>query len=142
GGRLFQQVQALLAMGRVPVDVALSSVLLEELDRMSRGYRIVRDGSVQTVDKGTGGSKDARSLLDALGSVATRPGAEVAAFPFADPNVPSLVDGGLGRDLRPLMQRGRDQVRTQVGDNPSTTVLRPPGGEVGGDSISTLARLG
>lgn len=141
GGRLFEEVRALVATGRAAVDVALSSVLLEELDRMSRGYRVVRGGSTQTVAKGTAGSKDAQSMLDAFRVVAARPGVELAAFPFADPNVPSLVDGGLGKDLRPLMQRGRDQVRT-VGGDPSTAVFRPPGGQVGADSLSKLARMG
>jgi hypothetical protein len=140
-GRLSQQVQALLRARR-PADVAVSSVLLQELELMSQGYRVRRGSTVVTVPKGSGGAADAEALLASLRELAAESRIDLSPSPFADPSVPALVNGGLGADVRTLLQRGRDEARRILQSGMSDTVLRPPGSQVDQASIARLARSG
>jgi hypothetical protein len=142
GGRVDAAVTA-LERTTAPVDLVVSPVLLDELARMARGYRVLgEDGKPTEVPKGTGASADAARVLGGLRQLAGRPGTELVAQPLGDPSLPALSAGGLLDGLSFLTARGRDVARTLLQANPSTTVARPPLSRLDGASLSRLAQLG
>jgi hypothetical protein len=137
GGRLATIVGALETVP-IPVTLVLSPLLLEELGAMSEGYRVEEGGDLRSVEAGEAGAAAAEHMLDQLGELARHPGTEVIALPYASPSIPSLVDAGLGSDLRIQMQRGAEVVSSMLGVDPSTTVFRPPGSALSGPALDVL----
>src|SRR6266540_2106940 len=83
GGRLAEMAAALDGLGSRQVDVVVSSVLVDQLERMAQGYRILdAAGTVRTVPGGQAGAADAAALLRTLRTVAGRQGAELMATPL------------------------------------------------------------
>jgi hypothetical protein len=142
GGRIAGETRALDALMQtqpVPVDVAVSPVLLTQLARMRDGYRM-SDG--REVAAGEGGAAAAVDALAALRRAATSPQLELSALPFSAPQVPSLVVGGLSRDLDEQLARGRELVGTVLGVPADPTVLRPPNGTLDDASLEALTARG
>lgn len=143
GGRLQAMASALDGRRSGPVDMALSTVLVDQLQRMSRGYRIADSaGSIRVVPKATGGSEDAARLLAALGRVAARPSTEVVATPFGDPTTPSLIRAGLTSDLPALSARARSLIERALGTSPRADVARPVLSQLDAASVGLLAGTG
>ena len=140
GGRISAMVAAMDAGTPASLDLAISPVLAEELERMAAGYR-VRDasGQIRTVPKGEGGAADAARILDSVGKIAGRPRTELIALPFADARIPALFRSGLGSDLGTLVESGRETISRIFGAEPSTTVFRPPLSQI---DVGTADRLG
>src|SRR6185369_12251163 len=63
-------------------------------------------------------------------------------LPFSVPEFPSLVDGGLTRDVPVQLQRGDETVRTILRAAPTSGVLRPPGAALDDDTLRELASSG
>jgi hypothetical protein len=146
GGRLAAQVTALLGLASDPsapaVDVAISPVLLTQLDRMRDGYELRSEADSRTVAPGEGAAALAADALEDLRSIAAAPNVQVTALPFSSPELPSLVSGGLGRDVDEQMARGREVVATLLETTPVSTVLRPPGAAIDAASLQALGRRG
>jgi len=143
GGRLAEMAAALDALGSRPFDVAVSSVLVDQLERMAGGYRILDvGGAVRTVPKGKGGAADAATLLQTLRTVAGRHGAELMATPLQDPSLPALFRAGLGGELPTLVDRGRTLVGTALGRSPTPDVVRPFRSEIDPATLPLLSGMG
>lgn len=140
-GRLSSALAGLEAAA-VPVTLVVSPLLLEQLDRMSRGYRLRAGTSTEPVPPEDPSADRAGDFLERLREVAQRPDTEVVALPYASPSVPSLVRPELGQDLRAQISRGRSTVVRLLGVGPSETLFRPPGGLLTSPAVQQLASLG
>jgi hypothetical protein len=146
GGRLAGEIRALLAMtedrAQTPIDVAVSPVLLADLERMRAGYAVIDAGRRRQVKAGTGGAAAAAQALVNLRQIVGAPEVELSALPFAAPNLPSLSFGGLSPDLTAQLERGRDSVATVLGRLPDPGLLRPPGSALDPASLDHVAARG
>jgi len=146
GGRLAGEIRALLAMtedrAQTPIDVAVSPVLLADLERMRAGYAVIDAGERRQVKAGTGGAAAAAQALVNLRQIVGSPEVELSALPFAAPNLPSLSFGGLSPDLTAQLERGRDSVATVLGRLPDPGLLRPPGSALDPASLDHVAARG
>jgi Family of unknown function (DUF6049) len=147
GGRLSGQIRALRDLAAdptaPPVDVAISPVLLTQLGRMRGGYSVVNeDGTTRDVSPGQGGSELATRAMNDLRAVAAAPGVEVTTLPYSAPEIPSLYGGGLGRDVRIQLERGRAVASALIQAEPPEQILRPPGAALDEETLRGLAGLG
>jgi hypothetical protein len=143
GGRLDAMVNAINDATPGAIDLVVSTVLVDQLDRMSNGYRIRGpDGALRTVRPDTGGAADAAHLLGLLRRIAGRPGTQLVAQPFSDARVPALLRAGLGDDLPTLLDRGRRLVASVLGAQPVQDVFHPPLSQIETPSADRLAALG
>lgn len=144
-GSLARLLQALAAVERTdptPVHLAISPTLLLQLARMRDGYRVEVDGETREVAPGEGGAARAGEVLTTLRALAASPAVRVSAMPYAAPEIPSLLAGGLARDLEVQLERGRELVRSLLSVEPDPTVLRPPGGAIDEGALEDLAARG
>jgi Family of unknown function (DUF6049) len=147
GGRLSGQLRALVDLAADPaapaVDMAVSPVLLTQLGRMRGGYSVVsEDGTTRDVPAGQGASELAARALEDLRAVAAAPGVEVTTLPFSSPEIPSLYGGGLGRDVRIQLRRGREVATALIQADPPEQILRPPGAALDDETLRGLAGIG
>ena len=143
GGRLTEMAAALDGLGSRPVDVVVSSVLLDQLQRMAGGYRILDvAGTVRTVPKGDGGAADAAALLQTLRGVAGRHETELIATALQDPSLPALFRAGLGPELPTLIDRGQALVGSALGRSPTSDVVRPFQSELDPATLPLLSGIG
>lgn len=146
GGALSSQIRALRALATRPpqpaVDVAVSPMLLRQLAMLRNGYEVVVAGEIRRVDAGDGGAVDAGEALEDLQEIAAAPNVRLSALPFSAPELPSLLAGGLGRDLNAQLELGRDVVSTLLETTPLSGTLRPPGGVIDDATIRDLAAAG
>ena len=106
---------------------------------MADGYERA-DGS--RVPQGEGGAAHADSLLTELRQAVASPLIHVTAMPFSAPTIPSLLASGLAADLAAQQAAGLAMVQQVLGMDPSTAVVRPPGGALDDAAVSALAALG
>lgn len=146
GGRLSGQIQALLDLANDPaepaVDVAISPTLLTQLGRMRRGYEVATEDGTRVVPPDEGGARLAEVALEDLGTIAEAPNVRISALPFSSPELPSLLAGGLGRDLPEQLERGRRVVEEFLSVPPVSGVLRPPGAALDEETLEGLAASG
>ncbi|MGH3751119.1 MAG: DUF6049 family protein [Pseudonocardiaceae bacterium] len=117
------------------VCVAIDPALLETVDGMSRGYRVVHPGGLRA---GTG-ARDAQSWLDRLRSAVQ--GRCVLALPYADPDLVALSRAGL-TDLTALaISTGARLVSDLLGVQPLTGVSWPAGGVLDERTLTDLTAL-
>jgi hypothetical protein len=144
GGRLRTAVEAIEA-APTRMTVAISPMLLQGLDRMSRGYRVAAPGGRRReVGPRDRGAERAAAMLQRLRGVAARPGTEVVALPLASPPVSALVSARLVGDLDQQIVRGRNAVESFL---PGVSItasspFRPPGSLLTPRSLRALVRLG
>ena len=125
-----------------PLTVVVSPLLLEQLARMSTGYRLHVGTSLVTVPGDDDDAVAAARFLERLASLANRPETEVVALPYASPSIPALVPPQLGQDLLAQISRGRSTVSRLLGTAPSETLFRPPGGMLTADAVQALDNVG
>jgi hypothetical protein len=125
-----------------PVTVVVSPLLLEQLARMSSGYRLHVGTSLVTVPQDDPAAVLAAEFLQRLTSVAQRPETELVALPYASPSIPALVPPQLGQDLLAQISRGRATVNQLLGAAASETLFRPPGGMLSDAAVQALANVG
>jgi hypothetical protein len=143
GGRLDSLVEALSRLGNRAVDVVVSPTLLDQLERMAAGYRVVdRGGNIRRVQKGTAGAAAAQAMLTRLQQVASQPQVELLAYPMGDPSMPALLRGGMGKDLDMLLAEGQQTVASILGRAASTEVVRPPESALDSLTLSKLTSVG
>jgi hypothetical protein len=146
GGRLNGEIRALVTLvdepDHPPVDVVVSPRLLIQLARMRSGYTLLEGGQPRSVKSGTGGAALAAAALADLRHIAAAPHVELSALPFSAPEVPSLLSGGLARDVTTQIDRGAGTVQTLLGVTPDASVFRPPNGALDEEAVSNLAARG
>lgn len=144
-GRITGLTRALADLARTsaaPVDVAVSPALLLQLQRMRDGYAIDEGSGVRQVRPEEGGAAAAAAALEALRVAVSSPQVALSALPFSAPQIPSLISGGLARDLDVQLARGRELVDSVLQVTPDPTVLRPPGGALDQTTLDALAARG
>lgn len=132
------------AIERAPISstLVISPLLLDQLDRMSRGYRVASpSGPVERPADGEE-ARAAAATLDRLRAIAGNPTVEVIALPLASPSMPWLVAAGLRRDLESQIVRGHDLVAGLLGAQPVEGIIRPPGSELSPAALRALATRG
>jgi hypothetical protein len=138
GGRVAAVLQALDRPDPPAADLAVSPVLLDELQLMAKGYRIERAGGrIDTVAPGTAGARDATDALGHLDHLARASQVEITALPFGDAQLPAIQRAGF-TDMIDLIGMGRSQVGSALGTTPAGTVFRPPGSALDAASMSAL----
>jgi hypothetical protein len=135
-------VRALDAVTPLPVDVAVSPVLADQLEAMASGYQIDAAAGPRTVREGTNGSADAGRVLATLRRVVARTGVELVAQPFGDARLPSLIRSGLAGDAQRLLREGRERLAEILGSSPTETVFHPPVSQIEPDTAAALSALG
>ena len=142
GGRLADAVQALQSAND-PVDLVVSSALVDQLQRMAGGYRIRGPfGRLRTVLAGQGGAAEASALLQSLASLAARPGTELVSLPLGDADESALIKAGLTASADSLLTQGRELVGGALGAAPSTSVVRPVFSRMDAPGVERYGRLG
>jgi hypothetical protein len=142
GGRIATVLESLDRPQPPAVDLAVSPVLLEELQAMAKGYRIERDGgAVESVPAGFGGSKDASAALSHLNHLARSSQVEVVALPYGDAILPAVERAGF-TDAADLIERGRNDVGAALSTTPSSSLLRPPGSALDDATLSAAVDHG
>ncbi len=146
GGRLRGQIRALRELAErptpTPVDVVVSPTLLIQLARMRDGYGVITPDGPQQVRAGEGGAAAALRALADLRTIGSAPGVELSTMPFSSPQLPSLTDGGLARDLGVQLEIGRTMAQTMLDATPDASVLRPPASAVDTTSLMEIAARG
>ncbi len=146
GGRLAAELSALLELVADPihpaVDVAISPTLLGQLADMADGYDVASGTGVREVGPDQGAALLAAEAIDDLRRIAQAPNVRISALPYASPELPSLLSGGLPRDADVQIQQGRELVGTSLQTSPDTSVLRPPGAALDDPTVRALPGLG
>lgn len=140
GGRL-ETIVATIEQIPIPVTLVVAPLMLDQLDRMSRGYRVIGPTGVREAPAGSPEAERARIMLERIRGLARNPAIEVVPLPLASPSVPALITAGLTSDLESQMVRGRDLASGLLGVPLSTTLFRPPGSALSNASIGALAGL-
>jgi hypothetical protein len=140
GGRL-ETIVATIEQIPIPVTLVVAPLMLDQLDRMSRGYRVIGPTGIREAPAGSPEAERARIMLERIRGLARNPAIEVVPLPLASPSVPALVTAGLTSDLESQMVRGRDLASGLLGVPLSTTLFRPPGSALSNASIGALAGL-
>jgi hypothetical protein len=141
GGRL-ETIVGTIEQIPIPVTLVVGPLTLEQLDRMSRGYRVIAPGGPREAPAGSPEAERARIMLERIRGLARNPAIEVVPLPLASPSVPALITAGLTNDLESQIVRGRDLAGGLLGVPLSTTLFRPPDSALSSASIGVLARLG
>jgi len=143
GGDLRAEVDALVVLASgaepAPVNVAIEPRFLEELRELADGYAVEGGGSVAP---GEGGAADAAALLRSLREVAASTVVEVSAYPYAAPNLPALLRGGLAQDVTQQIALGDATFRSVLGVRPDDAAVRPPAGALDQATLDQLAASG
>jgi hypothetical protein len=143
GGRLRTMANALRSLSSRQVDVVISSVLVDQLQRMAAGYRIEEPaGAIRTVAPDTAGAADAATLLRALKKIAASDRTELLATPFGDPSLPALFRAGLAADQKALTDRGQSLIAGALGREPTHDVVRPYRSQLDAATLPRLAGAG
>jgi hypothetical protein len=140
GGRL-ETIVATVEQIPIPVTLVVAPLTLDQLDRMSRGYRVIEPAGVRDVPAGSPEAERARIMLERIRGLARNPAIEVVPLPLASPSVPAMVTAGLTGDLESQIVRGRDLASGLLGIPLSTTLFRPPGSALSNVSVGALAGL-
>jgi hypothetical protein len=147
GGTLRSEAEALRDLVRTSpataIHLAVEPAVLEQLSSIASG---IASGSTSAGGSLTsGGAKaadDAAAVLADLKTAAAGPSSQVSALPFSAPSIPSLIDGGLSRDLDRQRAAGASVISRLLGVAADPTVIRPPGGALDTPSLQALAAHG
>jgi hypothetical protein len=140
GGRL-ETIVATIEQIPIPVTLVVAPLTLDQLDRMSRGYRVIGPTGARDAPAGSPEAERARIMLERIRGLARNPAIEVVPLPLASPSVPALVTAGLTSDLESQLVRGRDLASALLGVPLSTAIFRPPGAVLSNASVGALAAL-
>jgi hypothetical protein len=129
-----------LADTPVACTLAVSPLLLEQLRRMSDGFRLLRGQEVEVFDSDSLEARRAAAVLQQLRDLADPP-TEVVALPYASPSVPAMASAGLREAFRAQVSRGRQVVSNLLDIPVADGAFRPPGGSVDDRGLELLLDL-
>jgi len=141
GGWLRTTVSALNDIP-MPVTLAVSPILLEQLRAMADGYQVAEPGGLREIAADDGGARRAASVLERIGTVARRETTQLIALPYASPSIPVLAAAGLQEELERQLNRGRATVASILGAEPSPSLGWPPGSNLTPEAVQSLALEG
>ncbi|MDA2806175.1 DUF6049 family protein [Nocardiopsis suaedae] len=131
---------------RTPVTWAVDPGLLADVERLASGsYNVLEDTDVpgegetlpvRTVEADPG----ARVWLDR--TAAALQDAPLVATPYADPDVPALLEAGLEDDLNAAVRLGGDTLQRTLGREADPAYALPPGGLVDTATLDYYADQG
>lgn len=121
--------------------LAISPLLLKEMEDMSNGFTVEKDKKKKEYDSD---SKEASATSDAItkmAALAKNPRLQFCALPYAYPDLEELVGMGLTEDATSQIKKGRDAYKKILGTNAKTETFIPPllkinskaAGELNGD---------
>jgi hypothetical protein len=144
GTGIVAQVEALRdllqsASPAAAVDVIVSPVALDQLERAADGYQRA-DGT--TVPSDDPAPLAAAGTLERLREIAASPLARLHAMPFAAPRLPALLSTGLESHLDAHWRVGDELFERILGERPDPTVARPPGLALDQASVDAMAARG
>ena len=144
GGGIVAQVEALrdllqAASARANVDLIVSPVALDQLERAADGYER-SDGT--TVPSDDPAPLAAAVTLERLREIAASPLTRLHAMPFAAPRLPALLSAGLATHLDAHWRVGDETFERILGERPDPTVARPPGLAFDQASVDALEARG
>ncbi|HYH27224.1 MAG TPA: DUF6049 family protein [Actinomycetota bacterium] len=142
GGRLDELVSAVEA-SPVELTLVISPLLIEELGRMSRGFRIATTAGTRSVAPRDDAARSAGALLQRIRGVVATPLVEVVPLPLATPSIPALIRAGLRDDVESQIVRGRAILEALLPRATFTEgVTYPPGGDLTPRAVRALSRMG
>jgi hypothetical protein len=161
GGRLAVALAALENAGAEPdlVTIVVDPMLLDELERMAGGYRVLAesgsvqprlraDGTVPATVPGTG-QQVATDYLERLRALAATH--RVLVLPYGDADLSALTRAGMTDEAAEAVARGRDAATrvlvrgpqaSAIYQNLVTNIAAPPDGAMTEATLSLLTRLG
>jgi len=135
GGRL-ERLASIGQRHQATVSWIVDPSLVQTAEQMTRGYQVVRDGSIVVGD----GDEDASQWLDQVGQ-STRV-AGVATLPYADVDASALTRGGLSTDVVRAVTRGPRIASAALGDPTDGEVFWAPFGRLDQPTLNVLASSG
>jgi hypothetical protein len=129
-GSIGAQVAALQRLGKgrgphAPIDLVMDPALLDQLNRMTGGYRRAADGTDVPADQD--GAAAASDVLDSLRAATGTDDVQVTAMPFGSPSIPAMLASGLDPELNHQQTTANRVMRATLGVSPATSVARAPG---------------
>lgn len=121
------------------IQVVVEPLLLEQLTEVADGYERV-DG--RAVEKGTGPAAAAEKLLARLRSTVADPSVGSVTLPYAAPELPAMLRGGLTADLDRQYEWGDELMQEVLGRQGDGTVAAAPDQALDDTALSFLARRG
>lgn len=137
GGRL-ETIVAALERHPVRSTLAVSPLLVEQLDRMSGGYRILDGGGERVVEEGDPEAVRAAQMLERLRALTRSASTETLALPYASPSVPALARSGLIGDVERQIEHGRAVLEETLGAPIQQAILYPPGSGITADTLDAV----
>jgi hypothetical protein len=127
-GALGAQVTAIQHLGKgisphAPIDLVMDAALLDQLNRMTGGYRRA-DGT--DVPAGQDGAAAATDVLDHLRAATNTTDVQVTAMPFGGPSIPAMLGNELVPELQHQQTTGNRVMAATLGVVPGTSVARAP----------------
>lgn len=128
-GSLGAQAAALQRLGKgrgahAPIDVVMDPALLDQLNRMTGGYRRADGTEVAAGQDGAAAAADVREQLRAATNTTD---VQVTAMPFGGPSIPAMLSAGLVPELQHQQTTGNRVMEATLGVPPGTSVARAPG---------------
>jgi hypothetical protein len=144
GSGIVAQVKAIrdlleAALPRAAVDLIVSPVALDQLERAADGYERPDGTTVRSDDPAP---QAAAATLERLREIAASPLARLHAMPFAAPRLPALLFAGLDTHLDTQWRVGDEAFERILGERPDPTVARPPGLAFDQASVDALEARG
>ncbi|GAB3492833.1 hypothetical protein GCM10027440_42960 [Nocardiopsis coralliicola] len=132
--------------GSTPITWAVDPSVLSDIERMSGGaFRVLDDPAAETGGQEPPTTAHEASpaaqlwLQEARSAVS---GGSVIATPYADPDIPAMLDADLEGDLNTAVRIGGDSVQRTLGTKADPAYALPPGGVADGPTYEFLAEHG
>jgi hypothetical protein len=143
-GSLGAQVAAVQRLGKgrgphAPIDLVMDPALLDQLNRMTGGYRRAADGT--EVPAGEDGAAAATEILGHLRAATATDDVQVTAMPFASPSIPAMLASDLVSELQHQQTTGDRVMKATLGVAPGTSVARAPGDVLDDATLSWFVQL-
>ena len=137
GGRL-ETIVGALERRPVRATLVVSPLLVEALEQMQDGYRIIDASGERTVPDRDPEALRAGEMLERLRALSLNTAIETLALPYASPSIPALVRSGLTDDLEQQIAHGRKVLEEVLGAPIEGAILYPPGSSITTDSLDLL----
>lgn len=120
------------------ISIALSPLLVEEMEEASRGYIVGKGKEKTRIASDSPSAKCVSSVIASFKRMAKNPRFQFLQIPWASPNLEQLVASGLAEDARAQLSLGRETLERVLGVSFTTNILYPPGLELSSRTIEAL----